>query len=88
MLDVLKDAAAWMLDQIAGLGQNVITGAVGALTFAGVPPAYLGQLIALADQLNFVFPLNETVGMSSALLSLWTAVRISRWAIKLVPFIG
>ncbi len=88
MLQALKDAFAWLLGFIAEAGQTVLDGAISGLQASGVPTSYLNPIVAWKNQLDYVFPLSETVTMSIALLALYTAVRAVRWIIKLIPTLG
>lgn len=80
-------AVQWLTQHAAKQGKAILEGMVEQLDWTGMD-GYLGALTSKAEQINFFFPVYETIAMMSWLMGFWAVVKTMRWLVKFIPFVG
>lgn len=87
MLTWLGEAFKWLTDHAAKHGKQILEAGVSSLDWTGMD-SYLTAITTKAEQINFFFPLYETIAMMSWLTGFWAALKTIRWLLKFIPFVG
>jgi len=87
MKEWLGVAMQFIFDTIAFIGTNAMAAVFETLTSVGIPPPQLEQISSVLNGMNYFIPLNELLGMSISLATVWVTVVSFKFIVKFAPFV-